>query len=227
MHIPDGLLNPSTAVATGAVGAGLVAIALYKSRDALDDRQIPLVGVTAAFVFAAQMVTFPIAGGTSAHLLGGVLAGILLGPWLGALVETVVYLVQAIGFADGGITALGANVIMMGFLPAVGGYYFFRLVTGRLPRTRRTFLAMTAVTAWLSIVLAALLAAVFVVTGGPLPVQAYPIMVGVHMLVGIGEALITTAVVGALIRTRPDLMATRDLLPAAPAAGPAGEGAAA
>lgn len=215
MHIPDGLIYAPTAVATGVAGAALVAVALHKARDALDDRQIPLVGVTAAFIFAAQMVTFPIAGGTSAHLLGGVLAGILLGPWLGALVETVVYLVQAIGFADGGITALGANVIMMGFLPAVGGYYFFRLVVGRLPRARRTFLAMTAVTAWVSIVLAALLAAVFVVTGGPLPVQAYPVMVGIHMLVGVGEAVITVAVVGAVLRTRPDLMATRDLLPVA------------
>lgn len=216
MHIPDGLIYAPTAVATGATGAGLVALALYKSRDGLDDRQIPLVGVTAAFIFAAQMVTFPVAGGTSAHLLGGVLAGILLGPWLGALVETVVYLVQAIGFADGGVTALGANVIMMGFLPAVGGYYFFRLVARRLPRTRRSFLGTTAVTAWLSVVLASVLAAVFIVAGGPLPVQAYPIMVGIHMVVGVGEAVITTAVVAAVLRTRPDLMATRDLLPARP-----------
>lgn len=216
MHIPDGLIYAPTAVATGVTGAGLVGVALRRSRDALDDRQIPLVGVTAAFIFAAQMVTFPIAGGTSAHLLGGALAGILLGPWLGALVETVVYVVQALAFADGGITALGANVIMMGFLPAVGGYYFFRAVASRLPRTRRAFLGTTAVTAWLSIVLAALLAGVFVATGGPLPVQAYPIMVGIHMLVGIGEAVITTAVVAAVMRTRPDLMATRDLVPGKP-----------
>lgn len=115
MHIPDGLIYGQTAVATGTVGAGAVGIALRKARTLLDDRQVPLVGVTAAFIFAAQMATFPVAGGTSAHLLGGALAGVLLGPWLGFLVVTVVYLVQAIGFADGGVTALGANVLMMGF----------------------------------------------------------------------------------------------------------------
>lgn len=213
MHIPDGLLYAPTAAVTGAAGVAAVAVALRKSREELDDRQIPVVGVTAAFLFAAQMVTFPIAGGTSAHLLGGALAGILLGPWLGALVETVVYLVQAVGFADGGVTALGANVLAMGFLPAVGGYYFFRTVMRRLPRTRRSFLATTAATAWLSIMLAALLVAVFLVAGGPLPVQAYPVMIGIHALVGIGEAMITTAVVAAMIRARPDLVATCDLLP--------------
>jgi cobalt/nickel transport system permease protein len=213
MHIPDGLIYAQTAVATGATGAGLVAVALRKARKTLEDRQIPLVGVTAAFIFAAQMVTFPVAGGTSAHLLGGAMAGILLGPWLGALVETVVYTVQAIGFADGGITALVANVLMMGFLPAVGGYYLFRAGMRRLPRTRTAFLGMTAVTSWVTIVLAAALGAFFIATGGPLPTEAYPIMIGIHALVGIGEAVIATAVIAAVMSVRPDLMATRDLLP--------------
>lgn len=131
MHIPDGLLDTTTAVATSAAGAGAVAYALKKSQDELDERRIPVVGLTAAFIFAAQMVTVPVAGGTSAHLLGGAMAGIMLGPWVGTLVVSVVYLVQAIGFADGGITALGANILCMGVLPAVGGYYFFRAQIGR------------------------------------------------------------------------------------------------
>lgn len=213
MHIPDGLIDSATAVGTTVVGAGTVAYALKKSRDELDDRSIPMVGLTAAFVFAAQMVTIPVAGGTSAHLLGGAMAGIMLGPWVGTLVVSVVYLVQAIGFADGGITALGANILCMGVLPAVGGYYFFRALTAVLPRTRAAYLGSVAVTSWLSIVLAAALASVFIVFGGPLPLAAFPIMIGVHMLVGILEAIISTSVVAAVLSTRPDLLANQDRLP--------------
>src|SRR5918999_3750302 len=145
MHIPDGLMYPATAVATGAVGAGAVAYALKKSCEELDEKRIPVVGLTAAFIFAAQMVTIPVAGGTSAHLLGGAMAGIMLGPWVGTLVVSVVYMVQAVAFADGGITALGANVLAMGVLAAVGGYYLFRGLTANLPRTRWAYLGSVAV----------------------------------------------------------------------------------
>lgn len=213
MHIPDGLVDPATAVVTTAVGAGLVAYSLKKSRETLDDRRIPIVGLTAAFVFAAQMVTFPIAGGTSAHLLGGAMAGILLGPWIGGLAMTVVYLVQAIGFADGGITALGANVVAVGFLPAVGGYYLFRGLTRVLPKTRAAYLGSVAVTSWITVAAASALVGLFISAGGPLPLVAIPIMVGVHAIVGFGEALISTSVVAAVLGTRPDLIHDRDRLP--------------
>lgn len=213
MHIPDGLINFVTAVVTWAVAIGAIWYALYRSREELDDRSIPIVGLTAAFVFAAQMVTIPVAGGTSAHLLGGAMAGILLGPWVGTLVVSVVYMVQAIGFADGGITALGANILAMGVLAAVGGYYLFRALSAVLPRTRWAYLGAVAVTSWVTIVAAAALVSVFIVFGGPLPLAAFPVMIGVHMLVGILEAIISTSIVAAVLSTRPDLLANQDRLP--------------
>ncbi len=213
MHIPDGLVDATTAAATTVAGAGAVAYALKKSRSELDDRRVPIVGLTAAFIFAAQMVTIPVAGGTSAHLLGGAMAGIMLGPWIGTLVVSVVYLVQAIGFADGGITALGANILCMGLLPAVGGYYLFQALTAILPRTRTAYLGSVAVVSWASIIAASALASVFIVFGGPLPMAAFPIMLGIHSLVGVLEATISTSVVAAVLATRPDLLANRNRLP--------------
>lgn len=213
MHIPDGLLDPATAVATSALGAGAVAYALKKSKEGLDDRRIPVVGVTAAFVFAAQMVTIPIAGGTSAHLLGGAMAGILLGPWIGTLVVSVVYLVQAIGFADGGITALGANILGMGVVGAIGGYYLFRGLTAVLPRTRLSYTGSVVVASWVSVVVASALVAAFITLGGPLPLAAFPIMIGVHLLVGVIEAVISASVIAAVLASRPDLLHDQDRLP--------------
>lgn len=213
MHIPDGLINFVTAAVTWVVAIGAVAYALKRSRKELDDRSIPIVGLTAAFIFAAQMITIPVAGGTSAHLLGGAMAGIMLGPWVGTLVLSVVYMVQALGFADGGITALGANILAMGVLATVGGYYLFRVITAFLPRTRWTYLGAVAVTSWVTIVAAAALVSVFIVFGGPLPLAAFPIMIGTHMIVGILEAIISTSVVAAVLATRPDLLANRDRLP--------------
>jgi cobalt/nickel transport system permease protein len=213
MHIPDGLLDPATAIVTSAAGAGAVAYALKRSKEGLDDRRIPVVGVTAAFVFAAQMVTIPIAGGTSAHLLGGAMAGILLGPWIGTLVVSVVYLVQAIGFADGGITALGANILGMGVVGSVGGYYVFKGLTTILPRTRISYLGSVVAASWLSVVAASALVAVFITFGGPLPLAAFPIMIGVHLLVGVIEAVISTSVIAAVLASRPDLLFDQDRLP--------------
>ena len=213
MHVPDGLIGPVTAIVTWAIALVVVVYALRRSQAELDERSIPIVGLTAAFIFAAQMVTIPVAGGTSAHLLGGAMAGILLGPWVGTLVVTVVYTVQAIAFADGGITALGANVLAMGVLAAVGGYYLFRALTAALPRTRWAYLGSVAVASWVTIVGAAALVSVFIVFGGPLPLATFPIMIGVHMLVGILEAVIATSVVAAVLATRPDLLANQDRLP--------------
>ncbi len=213
MHVPDGLIGPFTAIVTWAVAIVVVAYALRRSQAELDDRSIPLVGLTAAFIFAAQMVTIPVAGGTSAHLLGGAMAGIMLGPWVGTLVVTIVYTVQAIAFADGGITALGANVLAMGVLGAVGGYFLFRALTSALPRTRWAYLGSVAVASWVTIVAAAALVSVFIVFGGPLPLATFPIMIGVHMLVGILEAIIATSVVAAVLTTRPDLLVNQDRLP--------------
>ena len=219
MHIPDGFLNLPAAAATSAAAVGGIGYSLRTARERLADRQIPLVGVTAAFVFAAQMINFPVLPGVSGHLLGGALAAILVGPWLGALVLATVLLVQAIGFADGGITALGANITLMSLVGSVGGYYLFRAVTAVLPRSPRSFAIATAVTAWATVVLASGVAALFITVGGFAGGEqlgtVLPVMLGVHALIGIGEAFITTAVVMAVVRSRPDLVTTADRLCAA------------
>jgi cobalt/nickel transport system permease protein len=214
MHIPDGFINAPTAVATGVVAAGTVAYALKESRGQLEDRQVPVVALTGAFIFAVQMLNFPVGLGTSGHLIGGTLAAILLGPWVAALVLSIVLLVQGLLFADGGITALGANITLMGLVAGTGGYYLFRALAAALPKTRGGFLGATAITSWASVVVASALASVFLVLNG-FPTATFGVMVGLHALIGIGEAVITTIVVGAVMTARPDVMATRDLLPAA------------
>ena len=211
MHIPDGFINAPTAAVAGVVSAGGVAYALRVARERLSERQVPMIGLTAAFVFAVQMINFPIGLGTSGHLIGGALAAILLGPWMATLVLAVVLIVQALGFADGGITALGANVSLMGLVAGIGGYLLFRGLMAVLPRTRRGFLTATAVTSWATVVLASGLAAVYLVLNG-FPPATVPVMLGLHALIGIGEAAITTAVVGAVLASRPDLVATGHLL---------------
>ena len=216
MHIPDGFINLQTAAATSVASVGGVAYALRMARERLADRQIPLVGVTAAFIFAAQMINFPVLPGVSGHLIGGALAAILLGPWLGCLVLATVLLVQAIGFADGGVTALGANISLMGLVTAVGGHYLFRAITAVLPRGRRSFAAATAITAWTTVFAASGLATLYITyggfAGGEQANVMLPVMLGVHALIGLGEAFITTAVVMAVLRTRPDLVANADRL---------------
>jgi cobalt/nickel transport system permease protein len=211
LHIPDGFVtNAPTIAATSVASAGTVAYALRVARERLDERQVPLIGVTAAFVFAAQMINFPVLPGVSGHLVGGALAAILLGPWMGALVLAVVLLVQAIGFADGGITVIGANVSLMSIVAALGGWVLFRALLRVLPRTRRALLAATGVTAWVTVVAASAVASVYITVGGVAGAEALgrvlPLMLGIHAVIGLGEAAITVAVVAAVLRARPDLV---------------------
>jgi len=214
VHIPDGFLTAPTAIATGVVSAGALAQSVRTAGKSLNERQIPLVGLTAAFIFAVQMINFPVGLGTSGHLIGGALAAILLGPWLATLVLSIVLIVQAIGFADGGITALGANISLMGLVAGMGAYLIFSVLVRLLPRTRTGYLAATAATAWASVVAASVLCSVYLLLRG-FPSEVFGVMVGLHALIGIGEAVITTAVVGAVVQARPELVATRGHLPAA------------
>jgi cobalt/nickel transport system permease protein len=207
MHIPDGFLTPEVAGACAVPAAGAVAYGLRRASRDLEERQVPLLGVTAAFVFAAQMLNFPVAGGTSGHFLGAALAAILLGPWLAGLVLSVVLIVQAFVFADGGITALGANVLNMGVIGglAVGGL----MVAARrvLPQTRAALLAVSAVGAWLAVVAGAAACSVELAMSGTVPLgTVLPAMLGVHALIGTGEAVITVAAVSAVLTTRPDVV---------------------
>jgi cobalt/nickel transport system permease protein len=210
MHIPDGFLDPKTWAATYGLATGGAALSLYKVRDRLDERKIPLLGITAAFIFAAQMLNFPVAGGTSGHFLGAILACTLLGPFEGYLVMTVVLIVQCLFFGDGGLTALGANVFNMA---AIGGLltYFMMIgvksVLSRVIGEKSSLLASVAVFSWISVVLASTACAIELAISGTVPLTvALPAMVGVHALIGIGEAIITTTVVAVVVQTRPDLV---------------------
>ena len=212
MHIPDGFLSPEVAGVTAVATAAAVGYGLKTASDALDERRVPLLGVTGAFVFAAQMLNFPVAGGTSGHFLGAALAAILLGPWLACLTMAVVISLQAFVFADGGITALGANVLNMGVIGAllVGG---LMLATRRaLPKSRMVLLAITGIGAWLAVMAGATATSVELAISGTVPLNTVlPAMLGVHALIGIGEAVVTAAAVAAVLAARPDLIAVSDL----------------
>jgi cobalt/nickel transport system permease protein len=207
MHIPDGFLSAEVAAACAVPAAGAVAYGLRRANRELDERRVPLLGVTAAFVFAAQMLNFPVAGGTSGHFLGAALAAILLGPWLAGLVLSVVLVVQAFVFADGGITALGANMLNMGVIGAlvVGGL----MVAARrvLGDRRGVLLAVAGAGAWLAVVAGAVACSFELAISGTVPLgTVLPAMLGVHVLIGAGEAAITVAAVGAVLSTRPDVV---------------------
>ena len=209
MHVPDGFLDAPTSVATAAVAAGGVALALRGARRELDERTAPLAGLTAAFVFAVQMVNFPVGAGTSGHLMGGVLAAVLAGPWTAVLCMTVVVVVQALLFADGGLTALGTNVTLLGLVAIAVGWAVFRLLAAVLPTTRGGVLAAAGTAAFVSVPVAALAFVGLFAVGGVADVAVGTVaaaMGGVHVLIGLGEAAITVAVVGAVLAVRPDLV---------------------
>jgi len=207
MHIPDGFLSTEVALACAVPAAVCVGVGLKRANVELDERRVPLLGVTAAFIFAAQMLNFPVAGGTSGHFLGAALAAILLGPWLACLVMAVVLGVQAFVFADGGITALGANILDMGVIGAllVGGLMAAaRRVAGR---GRTALLAICAGGAWLAVMAGATTTALALAFSGTVPLgTVLPAMLGVHLLIGVGEAVVTVAAVSAVLATRPDLI---------------------
>jgi cobalt/nickel transport system permease protein len=206
MHIPDGFLDAKTLALTGALSAGGLAVAARQVNRTLPRNKIPLMGLGAAFVFAAQMLNFPVAGGTSGHLLGGVLAAVLLGPGAAAIVIACVLLVQALLFSDGGVLALGANIFNMAFIGAMVGYTIYRAVFRFLPGLRGR-IAAVFFAAWCSTVLASLTCAGELALSGTLaPAVVFPAMLGTHTLIGIGEGLITSLVILTIARTRPDLL---------------------
>ncbi|MER7824407.1 cobalt/nickel transport system permease protein [Streptomyces sp. CG 926] len=209
MHVPDGFINAPVSVAAGAVAAAAVAVSLRGARRELDERTAPLAGLVAAFIFAVQMLNFPVAAGTSGHLLGGALAAILVGPYTGVLCVSVVLLMQGILFADGGLTALGVNITVMGVVTVVVSYAIFRGLLGILPATRRSVTVAAFTGALLSVPAAAAFFTLVYAIGGTTDVpiaKVFTAMVGVHVLIGIGEAAITAATVGAVIAVRPDLV---------------------
>ncbi|MFF0203595.1 energy-coupling factor ABC transporter permease [Streptomyces sp. NPDC005017] len=215
MHVPDGFIDAPTSLATGAAAAAAVAVSLRGARRELDERTAPLAGLVAAFIFAVQMLNFPVAAGTSGHLLGGALAALLVGPYTGVLCVSVVLLMQGVLFADGGLTALGVNITVMAVVTTVVAYAVFRALVKVLPRTRRSVTAATFVAALLSVPVSALAFTGLYAVGGTTDVAIGKVaaaMVGVHLLIGVGEAVITSLTVGAVLAVRPDLVhGARDL----------------
>jgi cobalt/nickel transport system permease protein len=209
MHVPDGFLDAPTSLATGAVAAVAVGVALRGARRELDDRTAPLAGLVAAFVFATQMVNFPVAAGTSGHLLGGALAAILVGPCTGLLCLTTVLVVQCLLFADGGITALGTNIDLMGLVTVAVGWTLFKALQAVLPKRLSMVAPSAGIAALVSVPAAAACFVLLYALGGTADLSLGHLavaMVGVHVLVGVGEAVITFLAVGSIIAVRPDLV---------------------
>ena len=218
MHIPDGFINGGTSVGAGVVAAGALSVSVRRTSELLDEKQVPLAGVVSAFIFAVQMLNFPVASGTSGHLLGGVLAAVLAGPWMGSICVSVVLVVQALLFADGGLSALGLNVVNISLVSAFGGYLLFLALRRILPRTPSAVVLASGIAAGVGVVLASFAFTLEYAIGGAGGASVSTVaaaMIGVHALIGIGEGIITGLTVSSVLAVRPDLVyGARDLIPA-------------
>ena len=218
MHVPDGFLDAQTSLATAVVAGPVVVASIVGARRELDDRAAPLAGLVAVFVFSAQMLNFPVGAGTSGHLVGAVLAAVLVGPATATLCLTVVLAVQALLFADGGISAMGTNVLLMGVVAVWVGWGVFRLLLAVLPRRLSSVPLAAGVGAFVSVPAAALAFVGLYAVGGtaPIPLDTLATAMGAwHVLIGLGEALITLLAVSSILAARPDLVhGARGRLPA-------------
>ncbi len=211
MHIPDGFIDVQTSAVFAGLAAAGIATALKGARTQLDEKTAPLAGLTAVFIFAVQMLNFPVVAGTSGHLLGGALAAVLVGPWAATLALTVVLLMQGLLFADGGLTAIGLNVFNMGILGVWAGYGIFLLIRKLLPKNKSSIAAAAALGGLLSVPAAAIGFTIQYAMGATatssISISAVlSAMVGTHVLIGIGEALITGLTVSAVLASRSDLV---------------------
>lgn len=215
MHAPDGFFSTPVAAVFWAVTAIVIAYSVRQTSAKLDDRAIPLMGMMAAFIFAAQMFNFQVPGGTSGHLLGGVLAAILLGPWAGTIVMACVIAVQALVFQDGGLVVMGANIFNMGVIGTLGGFALYRALVGMFGGEERGRLIAAAIAGWASVFVAS------VIVAGELAISdtasfgvALAAMAGWHAVIGIGEGLITVAALAFIANSRPDLLKIRESMAA-------------
>jgi len=205
MHIPDGFLNPPVFISGWAFSLGILGLSFKAAKNMMKDRMVPLMGVMAAFIFAAQMLNFPVLGGTSGHLLGGVLAAVTLGPYAGAVVLALVLTVQSLVFQDGGLSALGCNIFNMAVAGTILSYYFYSMLKKILPG--KNMLLAVFISSWFSVVMAAVLCSFELAFSGTSPLRiVLPAMVFVHVFIGFGEAVITTSVLAFILKVRPDLV---------------------
>jgi cobalt/nickel transport system permease protein len=209
MHIPDGFIDAPVSIAAGVIAVGGIAIALRGARRQLDDRLAPMAGLTAVFVFAMQMINFPVAAGTSGHLIGAALAAVLVGPWAAVLAISIVLVVQALVFADGGLSALGLNIVNLALVATLAAWLVFRLLVKIFPKKEFSVVVAAGLAGFVSVPVSALAFATEFWLGGTAPISVgavFAAMGGVHVLIGVGEGLITGLVVAAVLAVRPDLV---------------------
>ncbi len=220
LHIPDGFLSTPISLIGWVLAIVMIAVALRQTRNQLGERQAPVLGVLAAFIFAAQAINFPVAGGTSGHLLGGALAAVVLGPWAAVLIMTAVVGLQALLFQDGGLLVMGWNIFNMGILTAFTGFAVYRLVEQFMGKSRTGLIVGGALGAWISVEAGALITALQLAISGTAPLGVVvTAMVGVHALIGVGEAIITVGALLLIAQTRPDMLAMGEQAPGRRSAG--------
>jgi len=220
LHIPDGFLTPLVAAVGWGLAILLILTALRQTQRQLGERQVPLMGVLAAFIFAAQAINFPVAAGTSGHLMGGALAAIVLGPWAATLIMTAVIAVQGLLFQDGGLLVMGWNILNMGVFTAFSGYFVYRLVQRVAGSGGAARMAGAFAGAWVSVEVGATATAVELAVSGTSPLSfALPAMAAVHALIGVGEGLITAGALASLTATRPEVVRSGQVAPGRRGAG--------
>ncbi|MBI4665091.1 MAG: energy-coupling factor ABC transporter permease [Nitrospinae bacterium] len=207
MHLPDGFITGEINLLSAAVSAAALGVALKKSGEELGDRQAPMLGVTSAFVFAAQMINFPIAAGTSGHFLGASFAAIMLGPFNALIVMALALTLQCLLFADGGLTTLGTNFLNMGLIGGFGAYCVFIVLKAILPQSKSGMLTASAIASWFSVFASGALCGVELGLSGAAPLHlAVSAMGGTHAIIGVGEAVITSTVLSLALNARPDIV---------------------
>lgn len=206
MHVPDGFMSPEINAAAFAVSLAACGAAFRNNKDTDDNRFAPLMGVTSAFVFASQMINFPVAPGASGHFLGAAFATIILGPWRALVAMTVTLVLQILLFADGGITAIGTNILNMGVIACGTAWVVFSAMRKILPDSAKSVYLASAVSAWVSVTASSAALALELAVSGTSPFgAAFPAIVGIHSLIGVGEALITASALSVILAARPEI----------------------
>ena len=220
MHIPDGLLDPITTIVLWIVTIAIMILGYFRMGKMFEkedsEKMIPYIGVLAAIIFAFQFVNYPVPGGTSGHLVGGTLVAIILGPWASVIVLFLILVIQSL-FGDGGITALGANAFNMGIIGGIVGFYLVVLFVKLLKKTSlKKELKVTIATgigSYIAIVLASFICGIEIAISGTIPIEiAIPAMVFWHLIIGLGEAIISALIVFYIYKTKPDFITTESML---------------
>jgi cobalt/nickel transport system permease protein len=207
LHIPDGFLTPGICLLGWILAILILHLAIRHSREQFGERQVPFMGVMAAFIFAAQAINFPVVGGTSGHILGGALAGILIGPWAGTLVMTAVIIVQGLLFQDGGMLSMGWNILNMGAFSVLTGYVTYSLLHRFLGNRRKVEPFVSFFAAWVSVETGAIAVALQLAASGTFPLQlALPALTGIYSLIGLAEGLVTVAALSFIRGSYPELL---------------------